>query len=50
MKLTVVVLALTLTPMLAQAKSCSHSEDQAMSCASGTVYDAKTGSCVLTTG
>jgi electron-transferring-flavoprotein dehydrogenase len=39
-----------LTPMLAQAKSCSHSEDQAMSCASGTVYDAKTGSCVLTTG
>ncbi|MBS0123915.1 adenylosuccinate lyase [Thetidibacter halocola] len=48
MKVLVTTALLALTPALAFA-ACGH-EQQAMSCADGTVYDAATGSCKVVTG
>lgn len=47
-KTLTVALALTLTPALGLAMGCNSSkhEQQAMSCATGTVYDAETNTCV----
>ncbi|MDQ2089083.1 carbohydrate-binding module family 14 protein [Marimonas arenosa] len=44
MKTKLAVLMLSLAPSLAMA--CPAKEQQAMSCAEGTVYDDATGSCV----
>ena len=51
-KTLAVALALTLAPTLGLAMGCNYdkAEQQAMSCASGTTYDADTNSCVATTG
>ncbi|WP_147113716.1 carbohydrate-binding module family 14 protein [Tateyamaria sp. syn59] len=51
-KTVLVALALTLAPTLSLAMGCNYDklEQQAMSCAAGTVYDADTNSCVATTG
>ena len=51
-KTLAVVLALTLAPTLGFAMGCNYDklEQQAMSCAAGTVYDADTNTCVATTG
>lgn len=39
--------ALTLTPMFAFASGCNYGKEEVtMSCATGTVYDATTGTCV----
>jgi hypothetical protein len=43
MKLKLTVLALLLAPSIALA--CPANEQQAMSCAEGTAYDAVTGTC-----
>ncbi len=44
MKLKLAVLALLLAPSLAFA-SCPAHEQQALSCAEGSVYDAASGTC-----
>ncbi|WP_299040997.1 hypothetical protein [uncultured Tateyamaria sp.] len=51
-KTVLVALALTLAPSLSLAMGCNYGkhEQQAMSCADGTVYDAGSKSCVSTTG
>ncbi|MEM8655860.1 MAG: carbohydrate-binding module family 14 protein [Pseudomonadota bacterium] len=50
-KTVLVALALTLAPTLSLAMGCNYGkEQQAMSCATGTVYDADTKTCVSTTG
>ncbi|WP_299149509.1 adenylosuccinate lyase [uncultured Tateyamaria sp.] len=50
-KTLAVALALTLAPTLSLAMGCNHGkEQQAMSCAAGTTYDADTNTCVTTTG
>ena len=51
-KTVLVALALTLAPTLSLAMGCHYGkhEQQAMSCADGTVYDAASKSCVSTTG
>ncbi|MEX0309792.1 MAG: hypothetical protein AB3N17_06030 [Tateyamaria sp.] len=51
-KTVLVALALTLAPTLSFAAGCNYGkiEQQAMSCADGTVYDADSNSCVSTTG
>ncbi|GGX48309.1 hypothetical protein GCM10007385_15210 [Tateyamaria omphalii] len=51
-KTLVVALALTLAPTLTFAMGCNYGkhEQQAMSCAEGTVYDADTNRCVTATG
>lgn len=51
-KTVLVALALTLAPTLSLAMGCNYGkhEQQAMSCADGTVYDAASKSCVSTTG
>lgn len=50
-KTTLAALALTLAPALALAEGCNYGkiEQQAMSCAAGTSYDASTKTCVPTT-
>ena len=50
-KTLVVALALTLAPTLALAEGCNYGklEQQAMSCAAGTTYDAGTKTCLPTT-
>ncbi|MEM6373175.1 MAG: adenylosuccinate lyase [Pseudomonadota bacterium] len=50
-KTVLVALALTLAPTLSMAMGCNygHSEQQAMSCAAGTTYDAGTKTCLPTT-
>lgn len=52
MKTVLAALALTLAPTLSLAMGCSYGkhDQQVMSCAAGTVYDANTNSCVATTG
>ncbi|MFL4471637.1 hypothetical protein ACERZ8_17800 [Tateyamaria armeniaca] len=44
-------LALTLAPALAFAEGCNYGkyDQQAMSCAAGTTYDASTKTCLPTT-
>ncbi|WP_415403436.1 hypothetical protein [Tateyamaria sp. SN3-11] len=51
-KTLAVALALTLAPTLGLAMGCNYDkhEQQAMSCAAGTTYDAGTNTCVATTG
>ncbi|MEL6463334.1 MAG: carbohydrate-binding module family 14 protein [Pseudomonadota bacterium] len=50
-KTVLVALALTLAPTLSLAMGCNYGkEQQAMSCAEGTVFDADTNTCVATTG
>ena len=51
-KTLAVALALTLAPTLSFAMGCNYGkhEQQAMSCAAGTTYDAATKTCVTTTG
>jgi len=51
-KTVLVTLALTLAPTLGLAEGCNYGkiEQQAMSCAPGTTYDAASNSCVTTTG
>ena len=51
-KTLAVALALTLAPTLSFATGCNYGkqDQQAMSCADGTTYDAPTNSCVVTTG
>ena len=51
-KTLAVALALTLAPTLCLAEGCAYGkhEQQAMSCAAGSTYDAVTHSCVLNTG
>jgi len=46
MKRFLSVLVLVLVPMGGWAEGCSHLEQQAMSCAVGSVYDATTKGCV----
>jgi len=50
-KTVLVALALTLAPTLSLAAGCNYGkiEQQAMSCAPGTAYDADTKTCVATT-
>lgn len=46
-KTLAIALAFTATPMLAYAEGCSHSKQkQAMSCATGTVYDDASNTCL----
>ncbi|WP_299733181.1 hypothetical protein [uncultured Tateyamaria sp.] len=47
-----VALALTLAPALAFAQGCNYGkhDQQAMSCADGTTYDAASKTCLPTTG
>ena len=46
-KTLAIALALTAAPALAIAEGCSHKkQEQAMSCATGTVYDSTTHSCM----
>ena len=51
-KTVLVALALTLAPTLSLAMGCNYGkhEQQAMSCAPGSTYDAATNTCVTTTG
>lgn len=51
-KTCILALALTLAPALGFAEGCNYGkkEQQAMSCAAGTTYDAGSNSCVATTG
>lgn len=51
-KTVLVALALTLAPALALAEGCNYGkhEQQAMSCAAGTTFDAASNTCVATTG
>lgn len=51
-KTLAVALALTLAPTLGLAAGCNYGkqEQQAMTCAPGTVFDAETNTCVATTG
>ncbi|WP_299772260.1 hypothetical protein [uncultured Tateyamaria sp.] len=51
-KTLVVTLAFTLAPTLTLAMGCNYGkhDQQAMSCAAGTVYDVDSNSCVATTG
>ncbi|MEO1425128.1 MAG: adenylosuccinate lyase [Pseudomonadota bacterium] len=51
-KTVLAALALTLAPTLGLAAGCNYGkqEQQAMSCAPGTSFDAATNSCVATTG
>ena len=51
-KTVLVALALTLAPTLGLAMGCNYGkhEQQAMSCAPGSTYDAATNTCVTTTG
>ena len=51
-KTLAVALALTLAPTLALAAGCNYGkhDQQVMSCAAGTSYDAATNSCMATTG
>jgi len=51
-KTSLVALALTLAPALAMAEGCNYGklEQQAMSCAAGSIYDASSKSCLPTTG
>ncbi|NSX55460.1 carbohydrate-binding module family 14 protein [Parasulfitobacter algicola] len=50
MKTLLAAVALTLTPAFAFAAGCNYGKDEvAMSCASGTVWDAASKSCVSTT-
>lgn len=50
-KTLAVALALTLAPAFALAEGCNYgkAQQQAMSCAAGTTYDAGTNSCLPTT-
>ena len=50
-KTLAVALALTLAPTLGLAMGCNYGkhEQQAMSCAAGTTFDADTNTCVPTT-
>lgn len=46
-KIAFVALALTCAPAMSFAMGCSHNkEQQAQSCAQGSVWDHETGSCV----
>lgn len=45
-KTLAIALALTAAPGLAFAAGCSHSKEQAMSCAAGTAYDSATQTCL----
>ncbi|MEO0401380.1 MAG: adenylosuccinate lyase [Pseudomonadota bacterium] len=51
-KTLAVALALTLAPTLSLAMGCNYGkhDQQAMSCAAGSTYDADTNTCVATTG
>lgn len=51
-KTILTALALTLAPALALAEGCNYgkTDQQAMSCAAGTTYDAASNTCVATTG
>ncbi|KEJ90332.1 hypothetical protein [Sulfitobacter donghicola] len=49
MKIVLSTLALILLPVMSFAEGCRH-DQQAMTCAAGTVYDADSHSCVATTG
>ncbi|WP_412562756.1 hypothetical protein [Thalassobius sp. MITS945101] len=48
----VIAALLTVTPMIALAGGCSgaHSNQQAMTCIEGTIWDETTRSCVKVTG
>ena len=51
-KTILAALALTIAPSLALAMGCSgynHTSQQAMSCADGTVWDATTQTCIIST-
>lgn len=49
-KLAVVAVALTLAPTLSLAAGCSYGkQQQAMTCATGSIYDAEAGKCVPAT-
>lgn len=48
MKIALSTAALMLLPTLGMAMGCNY-DKQAMSCATGTVYDAESHSCVATT-
>lgn len=48
MKIALSTAALILLPTLGMAAGCSH-DKQAMSCATGTTYDADSHSCIATT-
>lgn len=49
-KTLVIALALTAAPGLAFAAGCSHSKEQAMTCAAGTAYDSTAKTCLPVTG
>ncbi len=48
MKIALATATLMLLPSLGMARVCNY-DKQAMSCATGTVYDAESNSCVATT-
>ena len=45
LRIACIALAMTLAPALAVAQACDHAK-QAQSCATGTTFDAATGTCV----
>jgi hypothetical protein len=45
-RILAVSLALAVAPTLSLAAGCIH-DKQALSCATGTVYDAATGTCIV---
>lgn len=49
LKMILTATALIVSPVLAMAE-CSGHVKQVMSCTDGMVYDAETGTCVVTTG
>lgn len=49
-KTILAVVALALTPTLAAAECSFGKHQQAATCATGSVWDADTGKCVVTTG
>ncbi|QPH52971.1 carbohydrate-binding module family 14 protein [Pontivivens ytuae] len=49
MKTLVLALAMTAAPLTAFAAGCNWGQEQVMSCAPGTTYDADTRTCVATT-
>ncbi|MGC1496473.1 MAG: hypothetical protein WA790_11755 [Sulfitobacter sp.] len=46
LRIAFVTLALSLAPAFAVAEGCQHGK-QAMSCTTGSSYDANTGTCVV---
>lgn len=49
-KMLAAALALAVSPIVAMAGCSTHAEQQAMTCADGTVYDPATSTCKVVSG